>query len=230
MSIYEDGSYLTNNPTWHEEHSAWKAGHIRRLLKANNLQPTSLAEVGCGAGQILVELSNTMPDVKQFTGYEISPQAFALCAEKRQKRVQFINSDILSTPPAEQFDVVTAIDVFEHVEDYIGFIRKMKKVGCYQVFHIPLELSVSSILRPSTLAAARREVGHIQFFTRDTALASLEHAGLRIVDVRHTSIAVDLAEGMSARLLRLPRKVLGSFSEDLSARVLGGYHALVLTQ
>lgn len=32
-SIYEDGTYFANNPTWDEEDSSWKAEKIERLLK-----------------------------------------------------------------------------------------------------------------------------------------------------------------------------------------------------
>lgn len=36
--IYTDGSYLANNPSWHEEDSPWKARQIIRLLEANRLK------------------------------------------------------------------------------------------------------------------------------------------------------------------------------------------------
>lgn len=32
-SVYEDGPYLANNPTWHEQDSPWKAVNIDELLK-----------------------------------------------------------------------------------------------------------------------------------------------------------------------------------------------------
>jgi 2-polyprenyl-3-methyl-5-hydroxy-6-metoxy-1,4-benzoquinol methylase len=49
------------------------------------------------------------------------------------------------------FDVVMAIDVFEHVEDYLGFIRRLRVKGEYKVFHIPLDLSVQTVLRVSPI-------------------------------------------------------------------------------
>ena len=230
VNIYKDGSYLQSNPTWHEEHSAWKAAKIGEILADNRIVPDTIAEVGCGAGQILVELANSFPDVKKVSGYEISPQAFDLCSGKANDCVQFYHEDIFSNPPDERYDVALAIDVFEHVEDYIGFVRNMKKIGRYQVFHIPLELSVSSILRPSTLSNARSEVGHIHFFTRDTALATLELAGLKIVDVHFTSVAIDHANGAASKIARFPRVLLQRWSADLASRILGGFHILVLTE
>jgi len=230
MSIYKDGSYIENNPSWHEEHSAWKASHIVKLLEANSVKANSIAEVGCGAGQILVEIEEKMPDVDAFYGFEISPQAYKICKQKEAQKISFDNFDILSNPPQKKYDIAMAIDVFEHVEDYLDFIRKMKVISNYQVFHIPLELSVSSMLRPKTLANARAEVGHIQFFTKQTALASLEHAGLKIIDVANTSVALEVATNNGAKLMRYPRKFLNMISPDLTGRILGGTHALVLCE
>ena len=51
--IYLDGTYLDKNPGWHEEDSAWKAEKILKILKRNKLKPSSICEVGCGAGEIL---------------------------------------------------------------------------------------------------------------------------------------------------------------------------------
>jgi ubiquinone/menaquinone biosynthesis C-methylase UbiE len=58
MNIYTDGQYLQNNPTWHGEHSAWKADHIAAMLNKNNVAATTIAEIGCGAGGVIAELGN----------------------------------------------------------------------------------------------------------------------------------------------------------------------------
>ncbi len=45
--IYEDGTYLDNNPGWHEEDSPWKAKQIDNIIKKNSLNPKTICEVGC---------------------------------------------------------------------------------------------------------------------------------------------------------------------------------------
>jgi tRNA G46 methylase TrmB len=77
--IYEDGSYLANNPGWHEEDSPWKAKQISKIIKKNSLNPRTICEVGCGAGGVLNQLSGQYADDRELFGYEISPQAFELC-------------------------------------------------------------------------------------------------------------------------------------------------------
>jgi ubiquinone/menaquinone biosynthesis C-methylase UbiE len=230
MSIYLDGDYLDQNPTWHEEHSAWKADHITKIIGDNKLSPFSLAEVGCGMGQILIEISNRMPKLDELHGFEISPQAFGKASTKANNRVSYANVDVISNPPEKRFDIVMAIDVFEHVDDYIGFIRALDRIGKYKIFHIPLELSVTGIIRPKALARARSQVGHIHYFTRETALATLKHAGLKIIDERFTDLAIDLAETPKARLAALPRRVLGMLNKRFAARLVGGFSLLVLAE
>lgn len=117
--IYSDGGYLTRNPSWHVEDSPWKARQIERILRQNAVNPRSIAEVGCGAGEILVQLQKAFPN-SELSGFEVSPQAFALCQEREGERIHFHLKDLLEEQTA-YFDVLLAIDVFEHIDDYLGF-------------------------------------------------------------------------------------------------------------
>jgi hypothetical protein len=69
------GEYLEYNPTWHAEDSAWKADQIYKLLKKNNIHPRMVAEIGCGAGAVLSDLSQKdgLGRGVRFKGYDISP-------------------------------------------------------------------------------------------------------------------------------------------------------------
>ena len=187
--IYEDGTYLENNPSWHEEDSPWKAMQIRKIIEKNHLEPDSICEIGCGAGGVLCQLSKDYSDDKAFFGYEISPQAFELCSKKSAHNLTFKHFDLLSDN-ADYFDIVMAIDVFEHVEDYFGFLRKLKEKAKYKIFHIPLDLSVQSILRSSKIIDVRKSVGHIHYFTKETALETLKDTGYEIVDYSFTPLAI----------------------------------------
>jgi hypothetical protein len=51
--IYTQGEYFEKNQTWHIEDSPWKTEQLMKIIKRNQLQPTSICEVGCGAGEIL---------------------------------------------------------------------------------------------------------------------------------------------------------------------------------
>ena len=80
--IYRSGKYLEAQKTWHAEDSPWKAGQIKKILDKNKIQPKSIAEIGCGAGSILDELSK-LSDLHgiHFEGFDISPQAIVIASK-----------------------------------------------------------------------------------------------------------------------------------------------------
>jgi SAM-dependent methyltransferase len=227
-SIYTDGTYLRNNPDWHVDDSPWKAKHVATMLERHGIVPQSVCEIGCGAGEVLRALSSHLPMSTRFFGYEISPEAYAICNRKANEKFSFRLANLLEDDSA-RFDVVMAIDVFEHVEDYFGFLRKLRARAQYKIFHIPLELSAQEVMRGTPLIAARRSVGHIHHFSKETALATLEDCGYRVVDHFYTSGRTELAGlGWKSQLLRIPRQALYRMSPDTAVRVLGGYSLLVL--
>jgi cyclopropane fatty-acyl-phospholipid synthase-like methyltransferase len=228
--IYKNGMYLENNPSWHEEDSLWKARQIKSLIERNALTPKSICEVGCGAGGIINQLFEQYKGEGKFFGYEISPQAFRLCEKKSKPNLTFLLKDLLSESDA-RFDIVMAIDVLEHVEDYLGFLKKLQKKGEYKVFHIPLDLSVQTVLRSSPIINARKSVGHIHYFTKETALQTLGDTGYEVVDWFYTAGSMELPkQGWKANLLKIPRKIAFSVHKDLAVRILGGYSLLVLAK
>jgi len=228
--IYEDGTYLDNNPSWHVNDSAWKASQIKKIIEKNSLNPKKIGEVGCGAGEILNRLSMLFGNSIEYTGYEISPQAFDLCKKKTKTNLTFNLSDLFEDNNS-YFDIVMAIDVFEHVEDYFGFLRKLKKKAKYKIFHIPLDLSVQTILRSTPLLRGRKLVGHIHYFTKETALETLKDTGHEIIDFFYTGGSLELPNrGWKTNLLKIPRKLAFLVNNDLAVRILGGYSILVLTK
>jgi SAM-dependent methyltransferase len=229
-TIYENGTYLSHNPTWHEEDSLWKAKQIGKLLRKNNINPATVCEVGCGVGEVLNCLANEYGAEVVFTGYEVSPQAFAISKQKEKPNLHFFLKDLFDEKDAS-FDVVMAIDVLEHVEDYFGFLRNFRARGTYKVFHIPLDLSVQTVLRGSPILMGRASVGHIHYFTKETALATLKDTGYEVIDYFYTKNALELQNrGWKANLLKLPRRVLFSIHPDLTVRILGGFSLLVLAK
>jgi len=148
-NIYTDGKYLEVTQTWHSEDSPWKARQIKKIIDKNCLQPSNIAEVGCGSGAILDELSK-LPGFQDalFEGYDISPQAIEIAKRIENDRVAFFQEDILKNNEKE-FDVLLVIDVFDHVPDYMGFVERCRVKAKYKIYHIPLDIHVSSVFRNS---------------------------------------------------------------------------------
>jgi len=228
-SIYQTGEYVAKNPTYHVEDSAWKAGQVLRLIEKHNLAPQTVCEVGCGAGEILKQLQSRLVADTRFVGYEISPQAFALCQERANDHLQFFCEDLIAAE-TQPFDLLLCLDVFEHVEDYFGFLRGLRGKAAHKIFHIPLDLSVQWVWRCGPIMREREQAGHLHYFTKETALATLHDAGYEVLDWFYTAGAIANPRSVKARLARWPRRLLSSVNQDLVVRVLGGYSLLVLAK
>ena len=227
-TIYTDGTYLRNNPGWHTGDAAWKADHVLRMLERHRLSPATVYEVGCGAGEMLRTLARRLPTTR-FMGRDVSPDAIALSRNRAGPNLQFRLGNGLDEP--ERYDLALAIDVFEHIEDCFTFLRRLRPKARHKLFHIPLDLSALSVARPGKLVGMRRSVGHLHYFTKDTALALLEDTGYRVIDHAYTSGATELGNyGWKARLLKFPRQALFQLHPDAAARLLGGFSLLVLAE
>ncbi|UCG78780.1 MAG: methyltransferase domain-containing protein [Nitrospirota bacterium] len=228
-SMYSSGVYLSNNPSWHEEDSSWKAIQVLKLIEKHGLKIRSICEVGCGSGEILNQLYERMGDGIIFTGYEISPQAYEISKKKEKERLKYHLADI-SSEKDNICDLLLCMDVVEHVEDYLGFLRILKKKAAYKVFHIPLDIHVGAVLTRHFIKI-RERAGHIHYFTKETALATLAGAGYEIIDSYYSDTELELAgRNMRQRLLGIPRRLADFISTDLSVRLFGGRSLLILSR
>lgn len=226
---YIDGTYLTQNPDWHIADAPWKAEQILLMLGRNRVTPLSILDVGCGAGEILKLLQQSFAADCEFWGTDVSPQAIELTRERANEMLHFV---LWGTQPWTRkfFDLVLVIDVLAHVEDYRGFLREVKKMGTYKLLHIPVDLSVQHILRDKALAERRKIHPHLHYFTKSTAMFTLNDLGFEILDWRYTPRAIDIPDHPSSKLLKLPRRLLFGMNQDLAATLLGGFSLMVLAK
>jgi 2-polyprenyl-3-methyl-5-hydroxy-6-metoxy-1,4-benzoquinol methylase len=232
-TIYTSGKYLETTQTWHAEDSSWKATHINKLILTNSIHSAKIVEIGCGVGAILHELSKKENlCTAQFEGYDISPQAIALAKRRQSESVKFFCEDLFSEANTDHFDVLLAIDIYEHVPDYMGFLAKCKTKASHKIYHIPLDIHVSSVLRNAFLNN-RYTLGHLHYFTAESAIATLKDTGHEIVDWYYTNPAIELFRkhaSVRRAIANVPRYLCAKLSVPFTARVLGGYSLLVLAK
>ncbi len=230
QEMYTSGLYLQKHPHWHVEESPWKAAQVLRMLQQNRLAPKTICEIGCGAGEILLQLQHQMEHDRQFWGYDISPQAVALAKTRENLRLHIQLQDGPQDPDAH-FDLLLFMDVLEHIEDHFGFLRSMRAKADYKIFHVSLTLSVQTILRKRGLLKVRENYGMVNHFSKETLLQTLSDAGYEIVDSFYTTACTDLpSQELQRNLLKIPRKFLFALHQDLAVRLLGGYRFLVLAR
>ena len=173
-SIYSNQKYLQNNPNWHVEDSPYKAELISKAINRSKIKFKNMVDIGCGAGMVLQILSEKYPD-KFFHGIDISPDVAKFWEKRNKTNLKF------SASTEEFFDVALCLDVFEHVEDYLGFLRSIKPKAKFFIFNIPLDMNVVKLLSPG-IRYARQNVGHLHYFNSFTAIETLKQCDYKVVD------------------------------------------------
>jgi SAM-dependent methyltransferase len=226
-SRYSDGTYRFVTDTWHDEDSALKARWISEFLLEQRVYPDSICDVGCGTGGVLAELLARRPGVRA-VGYEVSSEAARIAADVHPN-VEVRVGD--ATAVGDRFDLALLIDVFEHVEDYLGFLRRVSVLADLVLFHIPLDMTALTVARERPLLAARERVGHLHYFSKATALATLADAGYTVIATKFTPGGL-LAPNrtLKTRVAALPRRLAFRFAPLVTARILGGFSLLVLAR
>jgi SAM-dependent methyltransferase len=234
---YTDGAYLEHAPDWHAGDAEWKAGKVFEMIERHRLQPKSVCDVGCGAGEVLARLRAQMSADTKFSGFDISPQAIALARAKAAANLTFENLDF-SRDTAQVFDVVLLLDVFEHVPDYLSFLNQLRARGRHFIFHIPLDLHAQSVLRKSRyMLSMRKEFGHLHYFTLETALATLADTGYTVLDHfytwDHESLSLSSRERWAHPLrwgIQALDRALFTWTPGLAASLRPHFNALVLAR
>jgi 2-polyprenyl-3-methyl-5-hydroxy-6-metoxy-1,4-benzoquinol methylase len=222
-----NGDYFRNHPTWHIEYSTWKATHICRYLQHKDLLPKTVGEVGCGAGEVLKQMQSMMePDVR-FWGWDIAPPAIEMAKTRENEGLRFELADFgaIETPP---LDMLLVLEVIDHVEHYLGFARMLKSRAKLKLFSFSLDISAQSALRAGAFLQRRDVHNHLHHFNKETALSTLEYAGLEVLDWQYLP-SLPGASTLAA-LAKPIRSVLFAAAPDLAVRMLGGYSLLVLAR
>lgn len=228
-SIYLSGEYEQKNPTWHAEHSAWKARHIMHAMAFLPCPPATICEIGCGAGEVLrqLDLSLAGSGAVELVGYDVAPQAIALAREREGPRLSFVLGD--SDSDGRHFDLLLGIDVIEHMEDAFAFLRNIRTKADFFVFHIPLEISCEHILRGFVMES-RKLYGHIHQYTRETALATLQECGYTVLQYFYTPNYECMPDNRHTRITKRLRRMIFALHREFSPRLISGCSLMVLAR
>lgn len=224
---YMTEQYLERNPTWHTEDAPWKAAHILTILSAHAVKPTSICDVGCGTGEVLRRVHEALSPSVRSTGFDVSPAAHSMASTRATPGLTFELGDVMEYTKQRPFDLALIIDVVEHIEDYIGFVRNLQHLAGWKLFHFPLDLSALSVLRMHPILSDRRDVGHLHYFTKEIIESMLGDLGYEIIGLQY---ARSPWPSWRARLASIPRRLAFAGRQDLAVRALGGYSLFVLTR
>ena len=190
---------------WRELGARAKADHVESLTRDAGLGSARVAEVGCGDGALLAELS-ARGFGGALAGFEISDAALELARARRIARVERLEQFDGARLPAgdAEFDLGVLSHVLEHVPEPAHLLRETARVARAVIVEVPLERNLSARRFVSRQRSA--EAGHLDALDRDAVRTMVQSAGLRI----------------EAELLDpLPREVHTFFADTPAARARG---------
>tara|TARA_B100000963_G_scaffold356173_1_gene375771 strand:+ start:436 stop:1164 length:729 start_codon:yes stop_codon:yes gene_type:complete len=237
INRYVSGDYTKKNQSYHSEDSKFKWKNFYKILKRSNLnlkELKSITDIGCGGGQILIHAKNSNLFNSQciFEGYDINPDAIDI-AKKKSNDVDFFNKDFIKLDVNKK-DLIISADVFEHVQDTYDFLTKLVEKGNYFIFNIPLEISLLSMIRKKNIFEhSYKNVGHLHFYSKRTALLTLVNSGFKILNYNLVNNRFEEFKNnkkILSLLINIPQYIFEKLNINMSCSIFGGYSLVVLAK
>ncbi len=149
------------------------ARHTRRFIFSllRGLKIDSVLDAGCGTGVLLQQILEKYPAIKP-SGSEYSSQGIEF-ARKRLPQAEFYLLDLERQRLEKQFDLVTCIDVLEHINDDRAVLRNLLAMTRkYLILSVPLG--------PLFKAEAER-MGHVHGYSRGELEQKIREGDFEIV-------------------------------------------------
>jgi len=163
-----------------EERNFWfhaRAQLVRWAVRHIAPAPRAIMEVGCGNGVILSELGELFPDAR-LTGSDVYTIGLHQAA-KRVPRAELLQMDVVAMPFEDEFDLIVACDVIEHVERDDLALAEMRRS-----LHRGGRILLTVPQHPELWAPPDDYAYHKRRYRRHELMARVEAAGFRGVDCR----------------------------------------------
>jgi len=165
----------------------------RVAAQHNGGAPRQILDIGCGTGANLDHLQR----YGSIQGADLSELALNFCRQRGHQRVLCASATELPFA-SESFDLVTALDVIEHLDDDLGGLREMRRVlraGAPAVLFVP---AFQSLWGPND-----DQVNHKRRYRLNQLRATVEAAGLRVERISYANLAMFLPIWAGRKLLSL---------------------------
>lgn len=200
------------------------ASFIEKICRDLGKTRPRILDVGCGTGANLEMLA----DFGEAEGVDVSPDALAFCRERGLENVRLGAAEKLPYEDGS-FDLVTALDVVEHLDDDTAGLREMRRVlkpGGRAMLFVPafmflwgVQDDISHHRRRYTLASLKRTVNEAGFEVERATYANLSFFGpillgrllMRATGLRPASennINVSALNGVLGRILGAESRLL----------------------
>ena len=178
---------------WHVGRRRIIESFVKEICGQLPNQPPRILDVGCGTGGNLLLLSK----YGDAEGVDVSPDALTFCRERGLEKVKQGTAEQLPYDDAT-FDLVTALDVVEHLDDDLAGLKEMRRVlrpGGRVLIFVPTFMFLWGL---------QDDVSHHRRRYRMSELRTiLEKAGFEVERTTYANIAFFLPILVMRKLMRL---------------------------
>lgn len=146
---------------------------LKKLMQRHFPDAERMLEIGCGTGFVLANIRATYPRA-QLSGSDIFTEGLCF-AQQRVPSASLFQMDATAIPFREEFDLIGAFDVLEHIEDDVAALRQIYqacKPGGGVIFTVPQH--------PGLWGRMDEYAHHKRRYTRAELLEKIRAAGFKV--------------------------------------------------
>ena len=138
-SSINDQIFDANSGEWWIEDGAFKALHSFNLIRTKflrdatnsysnkTLKSQKILDVGCGGGIFCEPLARLGADVTGIDTNKKAIQSAKSHAKSQKLKIKYLNTNLAGINNNEKFDIITCMEVLEHVDDVSAVLQDIKK-------------------------------------------------------------------------------------------------------
>lgn len=158
---------------------------LKKLNKKLNKEGTVL-DIGCGDGRLLDGIKKYCPNITEYQGLEIFEDAVKIAQGKGYKA--WVGNIDQETLPANTYDLISMVQVIEHVFNPIGCIENIYQAlrpGGVAWFETPSTVCVDYNLFKKRYWGGYHLPRHINLFNPKSFRKILEDKGFKDIEITH---------------------------------------------
>lgn len=215
--------YWEKNPNLHIEDATLKFKQIEKFLKKIQFKKKKILDLACGAGAITKKIHDYFsPHGIKVLGIDISEKAISH-ARASFEGPQFEVGDATNLKLAEStLDLVTVLDLFEHIDDYKSALNELNGLSEYYVFRLPMEdclfSTILNLCNNYEYKRLEKKYGHIHHFNPKVWKNALKECGFKVIKEKYYKVPKRkffLRNGI--------QKLIYPISPYLNNRINGGF-------
>lgn len=224
--------YIQKNPDLHNSDADHKIDSIQKLLNSTSFHFNSIIDVACGSGKVLLEITNRYK-AKRVLGIDISRKMIEKAKSKDNKKIiDWSIANVFDLPPND-FELVLAIDILEHVENDLAFLKQIKRLGRFIVVKTPIEKNImNSFVKLITFGLVDEQkhtedqYGHIHHYSQKELYYLIERANLKIIFKKY--IHLPRRSKWFWEVIRIVTFPVWYISKPLYLKINGGFLLLLM--